>query len=696
MVLPFMPPNRQMLPPRMPPIGFPPQGGPLLPPPNGGMRPPMPPQMPGQLPPAMPPQMPGMSPGQPPQLPPTGMPPIDPLDDPMFFRQLVAQMEQMELAEDSQPAEDRRPDPPKKPDEAKLLSAMDKIIDFWRPRDERMDEDERLYQLTEEDTTLNGEVIISNMPYATVEKAANILSSHKATVHSIPSRNDLREEASQLTDFLEWLWDDWDNSYRTSSIQGSLDRTKAHFLGLRGWSTERIGINLEVQPMENPLRMRPFDPRNVYPAFGSNGDMRFVVHRYWTTYGELFEEWEEAEKKFEERDVTEIVEVKAYYDSYYHAVYADSQELKKLTAHEYGFVPWVVGTGYGAPARATVTDQTNWTKNVGVSIFHGAKGLYGKLNRILSQLATEVAKAANPPQIHYYDPQVGKEPQALDLSPGTVNYAFIDRERVEPIKLTSVPSEIGPLMEFIQQEISKVTLPDVLWGLGPGGSGFMNAVNIDSARDQIHPLVEAITHTKQRMSELALKLILNFHDGPIGYFVKDKVSGEWSAGHTVTPGLIEEVGTKVIARFRDIMPKDRMMMAQIASMLTEKKIISIETARQEYVDIDNPERENDRVLADLMYLNEDVVNNVIIPTALAKTDPEMFQMWTMFKEKEQRDKQAEAAGGGGEGGGGLNVPPTAQPPIGQPGANPLMQALGSSIGGAGGSPSGGPPGMGGS
>ena len=144
-------------------------------------------------------------------------------------------------------------------------------------------------------------------------------------------------------------------------------------------------------------------------------------------------------------------------------------------------------------------------------------------------------------------------------------------------------------------------------------------------------------------------------------------------------------------------------MAQIAAMLVDKKLISMETAREEYLMLENPERENQRVLQDLIYQDEDLVKKGLVPAALARANPDLFAFYMMSKQQELMAQPGQEAGppGGPPGGGppGMpppqgppGLPPTAAQPIGHPGADPFMQSLGSAIGGAGMGP---PPGIGG-
>ena len=716
MVVPFRPPRRPSLP-------FPPGIGGLslapgaLPPglPLGGPARPLPLPLPGPrlggapIPPGF---APAGGPVQPPrallsgrrqgQLAPPSPPPANVLTDPRFFEQLAQFIAQQRLQDEQAPAEKQNTQQRKRkqPTEGWVRQQVTQVIAFWQRRDQRMDSDYDLYRLTN-NATGAGEVVISNMPNAVVNKVANLLASQRLTTKIIPPQPDLRDKARKVEDFLDYGWMYWDDQWRGPNVQPALDWTLGWFLAQRGWVALRMAYNPDAAEREFPIDLLPIDPRQIYPMVGSRG-LRYVVHKQSMTLAQIMDEFAEAAKVLgEDRDPTELLDVEAYYDDWYHAVWVDGQVVKPLQAHEYGFVPFIIATGYGSPIRATDRDTQNWTENVGVSVYHGAREVYAQVNKVLSQIATDVAKSANPPSIIYYDPSAPDEPKALNLSPGAVNYLIYDREKAEPINLSARPSDVGPLMDKLLADVARGTLPEILWGGGIGQSGFASSILSDQARDALMPLVQALEWVKRTVNKYALALIRDLHDGPVGYFVKDRQSGEWAGGFTVSPGEIEEVGVENRVTYRDIAPKDRATMAQMASMLTDKKLISMQTAREEYLGLENAERENEQVIADLIYMDEDVLKKVLVPLTLKMSDPEMFTLWTVARQAaEQQQAAGRPSGPVGEappaprspGVPGLtplsgdsppNLGPTAVPPIANPGQNQLAQSLGSILGGIG-------------
>ncbi|MCX2726006.1 hypothetical protein OO015_00595 [Thermomicrobium sp. 4228-Ro] len=548
--------------------------------------------------------------------------------------------EVQELLEPSTAEEEKRPRR-RKPNREQIQTLVQRTTEFWALRDQRMDEDLALYRMSEVPQG-EGEVVIRNIPWVMVEKASSILSKQLPSIDAIPPQNRLREAAQAIEDFLRYAWEIWDRRWM-QALHGPLLRDIAHFLCLRGWVTIRISYNADAPAGELPVDLHVCDPRQVYPQLGTNG-LRYVVHRYWATVGEILDEWPEAEKALKGRDEEDIVEVVAYYDDWWHTLEVDGIEIKPPTEHGYGFVPWIVATGLGAPIRATTRDQQHWTQEVGVSIFHGIKRAYRQLNRLVSQLATEVARVANPPTVYYYDPARPDNPQPIKLSAGATNFLYFDRERVEVLQVTPSPANAAPVMQALLDDVEKGGLPGVLWGVGQG-SGFALTLQTDAAMDTLHPLTRVLEQVIEQVNQRALELIRDLHDGPVGYLVRDPLTGRLVAGNAITPDLVAAVGTRTVARFRKVAPRDRVQMAQLAALLTDKKLISLETARDEFLGIENPQRENERVLADLAYLDPEVTREVLVPWALARTDPVLYELWRQAKlQKEMREQQKQQTG----------------------------------------------------
>lgn len=617
---------------------------------------------------------------------PGGMPDAPPEPD---FLALESLSPEMLALEGGEPVTNREKKPKrKKPSPGEIQQMADRLLGYWKPRDQRMDEDEALYLLArhyQRDTKLSGELITRNMPYVVVEKAANMLGRVHPNIEKVAPRDDLRETAQKVEDALRSFVDEWVKVSQRAG-RGNLRRSLAHYAALRGWVTARVSYNAEAANDECPVRLFVADPRHVYPSFGTYG-LRYVIYRARRTIGQVLDEWPHAAEIFKggeaPREDTERVEIIAYYDDWWHGVVIDGVEVRQVTAHEYGFVPWVIGIANGSPIQEESDHHTpEMVAQTGPSLFHGAKPAYQQMNKILSQLATEVAKASDPPTIYYYDPEDGELPQKLDLSPGSQNFLVYNKERAEALRTTPGPAEAQAVLNALLEDIHYGSLPPVLWGAGAQQSGFAVSLMSGAARDALFGIQDTLENFYEEVFEYALRLICDFHDQPVGIIVKD-AQGRWVGGATVDYQDIQQVGFKTEVTFQDVAPKDQAMMAQLGAMLTDKKLISLQTAREKYLGIENAERENQRVVEDLIYMDEEIVREILNPLTLFKNNPDLFEAWAAMKEHQRRVRSEERASETGGMPPVEGMPPGPVPaPLGPEPFDALEQARGAAAGGA--------------
>ncbi len=141
-----------------------------------------------------------------------------------------------------------------------------------------------------------------------------------------------------------------------------------------------------------------------------------------------------------------------------------------------------------------------------------------------------------------------------------------------------------------------------------------------------------------------------------------------------------------------------MARANIAMALVREKLISLETARSDYLELDNPSRENERVISDLVYMNEELINNVLIEKVLEGSDPWLYSAWLQHKQEEAMKPPEGGPPGMPPGGAPPGMPPGMEGML-PPSPSPVgyLQSSGDGEGGnmpsiPGGIPGGAPPG----
>ena len=559
------------------------------------------------------------------------------------------------LQDQSQPPQEQAPTVQDIQDRAQRL------LGVWNPRDVRMDDDQNLYDLT--DAASGGPTtIVRNIPQVTVEKVSNMIGGHIPTTELVPAPEGMPVKG-KADSLLRFMWDEWDRRWRGPGHSG-LRHDMAHYLALRGWLALRIQYDPNVAPDEIPLRLYLIDPRDVYIQPNDDG-FSYVVHRVYMFIGEVVDRWKEAAPSFQGRQLDERVEVISYYDDQFYGVLVDALPVVPPQAHNYGFCPWVVVTAGGTPARGSGQQGqgTQWTANVGPSIFNGIKYAYASLNRVLSQLAGLVAKADNPPVLVHYSKETGL-PEEIDLSYGATNYLIEGKEDLKILNNSPSPGDVAPLLAALNDDIYMGSIPKVLWGGADAGqSGLAIALLSGAAKDALFGIISSLEFAEAQISKYAIRLLRDFHTQPVGIVAKD-ANGNWVTGETLTPEELRAIGTRVTVTYQDVSPKDRFQLAQLAIALVKESLISLETAREQYLGLDNPDLEETKVRKELALKDPDMVKDALMPLALKEADPKMFEIWAALQQLKQAPPPPPGAPPG------LPGLPGQGPPVGLPGQGP--------------------------
>jgi hypothetical protein len=592
-----------------------------------------------------------------------------------------------------------------RPSTEMLISQRERLKRFWRPRNIRMASDEQIYkmQMPVEDRVGGDEIgasetMVLNDPYVLVEKVSNMISAQEPVVESIPMDPGLKDTAQKVKDFLAW-WRDEAGDRWSANLNNSLSRDEVYYLALRGWIAARI--MLDPGDHDFPYRFDLIDPMSVYPQKGPK-DIRCVWHVYQDSKINVLSElgWDnDVFMRIEEGlmgvgDEADI-EVSCYYDDVWHIMFINDVEVWSAS-HNYGFVPWQVDIAFGPPIRKTdpeftrgrihssssyLTDDNylqDYTAWWGVSVFQGIKDVYNKLNKVASAILTEAMKAPNPPIVLYTNSKGEAESKQIDTGIGATNYLLFGQEEFKPVEYGFRPTELVPLMELLKDARNRGALPSVMYGEGANYlSGF--AVNLLQAgsRDIILPLIDSHQRFLKGLFKKVLRLTAEIYPFPINMVSTDPMQAGRAIMTTITADEIKQVGYSIKVKYSNVMPQDKAALASVAGMLVDKKLISLDTARgEEYINLRNPTLENRKVLGDLAYFNQGVVDASIGP-ALLMVDPVLFVAWSQAKAKEEQEKQMmmqmqmasgkppsgpPSGGGGGGGDGTAPAPSTGQPP----------------------------------
>jgi hypothetical protein len=536
-----------------------------------------------------------------------------------------------------------------------IITNGDELYDFWGERNDVFEDDEAYYYLmsnqqvvdsggdTAQDDTDNvgnaTDVLTLNDPKVFADKTINMMASQEPLNNCPMYDPGVKDAAEKVMNLCQW-WRDQANRRWMNRLHAPLSRDEHWYSCVRGWIVGRVTWNQDDE--EYPWNYSLIDPANIYPRIGNNG-IRYVIHIYEATASEILSEFDyddDLTKRVEDalRGDAEEIDMKAefkvygYYDDHVHQLVINGKSIKEdeEAQLDYGFNPFIITPVAGAPVRATPWSKTNYTSRMGESLFVAIKDTWKKLEKVVSSIITEINKLPNPPVVIYTDANGVIQQKQISFDAGATNYMIVDREKMEVLHTSRDALELlNPLLNFLADRISKASLPPVLYGDNNTMlSGFAVSLLSAGARDVVFPRIRAAEHYRSMVFEKMLKLYIKFGDllpEPVRMIVSD-ADGEYAGMRRmdqITPEEVKSVGTFIEVSYRSLAPQDKMAMAQLANMLVQGKIISLDTARgPEFIGLENPRMENSKVIGEMAYLNEDVIK-AIIPYALQQTDPKL-------------------------------------------------------------------------
>jgi hypothetical protein len=578
-----------------------------------------------------------------------------------------------------------------RPSKETLLQYKDRIVKYWRPRNLRMIDDEKMYKMiTDVDDRLGqediagSETLVFNDPYVLVEKITNMLSSQEPSVDMTSVDPGQRDLTQKTQDYCYW-WREEANTRWVSNLNNTIDRDEVHYLCLRGWIAGRL--MLDPGDPDFPFRYDVIDPIHVYPQKGPKG-LRWVYHIYKDSKVNVLSDlgWNNdvlnrIMEQLGDKEDNADVEIAAYYDDVWHVLFIDGEEIWSA-CHNYGFVPWIIGIGVGPPIRRTdpqfgsalgsgrgYNERQEYTAWIGVSVFQSIKDIQRSINKLGSAILTEAMKAPNPPIVIKTNPQGEAEGKTIDTAIGSTSYLLNGQEDFQVVQFGFRPSELAPLMQMLTDARNRGTLPSVMYGEGANYlSGFATSLLQSGSRDLLFPLIKAKEHFEQNKLRMMLRLTAELYPFPVNMLATDPDTGMRTALTSISPDEIKQVGYQVRVAYKNIFPQDRHQAAMIASLLIKDNVISRDTARgEEFVNLKNPALEAKKVFEDIALTDPNVIR-AIMPSYLQVVNPmyatayeraqleqkqqELMQMMLMASQGQQ-NKQTNVPG----------APPPGPPPI---------------------------------
>lgn len=563
-------------------------------------------------------------------------------------------------------------DRPPRPKIEWILEERKRRERIWQTRDARMDDDLRLYNLSDAmelpDPETGDEKIVMGTPKAMVNKLSYMVGRQRDKIETRPRANgpEWIDAAQTVEDWLYTLREEA-NIKHQARLRMSLGRDEAWFAAVRGWIASRVYLEPEK---DFPVCIELHDARYIYPQMGLSGPgmVMNVIYAETTTAGNFIASnpWARDNPYIEALTSDETIDHIWYEDEWWSVVIVDDIVVRSVH-HDYGFCPWVVSICGGS-----AVDTDEFRHHIGEGMLTPLRHTMKQIDRFLSKLMAGVSRYGNPPyKKKYNSKEQGTPPADMDLSPGTPNE--LDEgtgQDYEPMLPMAPPMETQLIWEALNDNLAKLGLISALWGTPEGlASGFHQAVAINAAEDALFPVTDAIIQHRQWQNTLALNLVLVASE--LGLLEKDLAEGEdgsepregvyyerrqrgsryskneegkitRSRGASVgilSPKDVNKHGTRNRVRLRRMTPQDMFQAIQAGAMAVRENLFDLDYVRGEMLDVDDPEAMNIAVMQDFLFKDEEAMKEIFMPMALM-SEPALYE-WYMARM--ERKKQEEAA-----------------------------------------------------
>jgi hypothetical protein len=585
-------------------------------------------------------------------------------------------------------------------------------MDRWQMRNTKFQEHQEMYELrkpTDITPRIAADLMILNDPKVMLKKIARIIARHPAMIE-VEANPGTDGVAAQIIENWFYMFEQAMNERWMLGLRNPYRYDQAMLALLRGWIAERTMICTDKKDEYDDDQFAIWDhcavdPANIYP-FTNGYEITRVTHAWTTTVAELEDDpfYDLTDTCMDDADGRAIAYVRATYwqdaGSWWHActisrggaTSSDGDWIKEPT--EIGYNPWTILTCNGASYRQTPWDETEYINQVGSGIFDDNYETYKQLNRVATKFNELLAQESNPPVLIK---SMGGKILKVDVGPGGRTY-LADKESLELLRVGPNLSDFKVLWDILEKRSFRGSLPPQFFAETSGEGGFSAATLMAAGRDILFPYVEAINWADRLKFKKVLKLYkdygpskpLHSHmaasqmppnyrpqviDGKIISARSEPVQGQQGEIRfgsvlqaDITVHDIEEQGFYGINVTREEMtPQEQATHINLGLAQLREKAISLETFRRDYAKLRNPAGENLKVLADMVYLNEDVVK-ALTPMALSASHQEFLRnVWERIQNPVPPEPQLSSPPGMPSGAGGPpGMPPGLPPGAGAP------------------------------
>lgn len=438
----------------------------------------------------------------------------------------------------------------------------------------------------------NREQVVSPEPYNVVNLAMRLFPSMpKIEVPAEDISEDKEDNAEARKRFLTGLWQRSNRDQDTNLIADAVWQGAVLGRGVLEIKWVKDELPKRLRKRRCPILIRTLDPRNV-------GVKRGAMYTLWA-YHKYREEKVLAKNRYPDiawgeslhDETTEVEIIDFWYTcpedgSIWNCILVDQQFAEEPYETKYTDIPIVE---FGCDSSPTRDEAKRYH-----GILHGLNGIWQYHCRLLSQKATGL--------LWYFWPAItvrsktGQAPKNIEIGPGITTSLPGDTE-VDIIQFSVNVPMADAMSQELQSMNQQSTFPGVMYGQAPGQiqAGFAVSLLADAASGRINSLRQNLEMAMQTVNEIALGMVEVFcgKEG-VAVWGKNEASDEIQSivlYKEQVAGYYEN-----LVSLKPNIPNDEIQRQTIGMRLVETGIISKETYRRKYANVDLPGDEEKRVL----------------------------------------------------------------------------------------------------
>jgi len=534
----------------------------------------------------------------------------------------------------------RKPKAPKYEEVAEWAQAD---VRRWKERNERMQDYQDAYERVlppevERAAQSQRAVFMVNDAPVLLDKFARVLARADIIIEYIGKHPDRQEVWQALENWLRWVTREWTQEWH-NGLNPPLQYSKAFSLLQRGWVAAQVRLRPDAGPDEPPISYTLYDPATVYPYRVGRKIVR-VTRQWRATLSDLSSEgFIESEDEFSDLSGPEgkVTLTEVYYDGW-HMVMASGPDSSRLKDGRWvkkpvrlGYNPWVITVANGASTQNIMgisgTNNEDRSRWVGVGLLEHLLDYYRFKSKLATMHLSTIEGEVNPAvSIKTENRQVV---QNFSTLPGSKNQ-LDPNDEVMLHRFGPNLNDWSAAMNIIEGGLARGGAPAILWGENDNlPSGYLGALLGAGAADVLNTYIEALNLHDSMVYRKSLEIVRDFWDKPLQAYLRTRV--DRPAGWLeVTLDDLREEGTYVLVSRNTMSRQERIALAQTATMLVDKRLLDLETARgRNWLGEDDPGLIHQRVLSDMTLMDPQMVKAMIIPSLIftgKKLESQLYQM----------------------------------------------------------------------